>query len=194
MDGPEGRRTVDTLLARVREGDSRAAGELFAALQAELRALARSVFRSQRGAHTLQPTALVNEAFLKMTGRAGASPWSDKGHFFAVAATAMRQVLVNHARDRAAKKRGGGAARRVTLSGLAADEPARGADVLDVEAALAALEGIDAEQARVVELRFFGGLSNPDIAEVLGRPLRTVELKWRLARTWLEGRLGGADG
>jgi RNA polymerase sigma factor (TIGR02999 family) len=186
---------VSDLLARVRDGDEAAAGALFTSLHGELRALAKSVFRSQREGHTLQPTALVNEAFLKMLGRDGApSPWQDRAHFFAVAATAMRQILVNHARDRAAKKRGGGRdARRVTLS----DVPFAGdgglADVLDVEDALAALERVDPEQARIVELRFFGGLTNPDIAEVLGRSLRTVELEWRLAKTWLAARLAGHD-
>jgi RNA polymerase sigma factor (TIGR02999 family) len=184
---------VSDLLARMRAGDDAAAGALFASLQDELRALARNVFRSQRAGHTLQPTALVNEAFLKMLGKDGApTPWQDKAHFFAVAATAMRQILVNHARDRAAMKRGGGRdARRVTLSDVSLAADGGPADVLDVEDALAALERVDPEQARIVELRFFGGLSNPDVAEVLGRSLRTVELEWRLAKTWLAARLAG---
>ena len=183
---------VAALLARVRKGDGDAAGALFALLQDELRALARSVFRTQRAGHTLQPTALVNEAFLKMVGRRGApAPWQDEAHFFAVAATAMRQVLVNHARDRAAQKRGGGRdAQRVTLSDVDLSPDGAPSDLLDVEEALAALERVDPEQARVVELRFFGGLSNPEIAQVLGRSLRTIELEWRLARTWLAARLG----
>ena len=193
--GPAGS-DVAALIERSRGGDSEAAHALFERLHGELRALAAGVFRSQRAGHTLQPTALVHEAFVKMMGARGApSPWQDEAHFFAVAATAMRQVLVNHARDRAAQKRGGGRdARRVTLSDVPfADEG--GADVLDVEAALAALEAVDAGQARIVELRFFGGLSNPQIAEVVGRPLRTVELEWRLAKEWLAGHLGGhADG
>jgi RNA polymerase sigma factor (TIGR02999 family) len=162
---------VAALLERARAGDAAAAGALFQRLHGELRALARSVFRSQRAGHTLQATALVNEAFLKMAGaRAAPAPWQDRAHFFAVAATAMRQVLVNHARDRSAQKRGGGrAARRVTLSDVPlgmADAPA---DVLDVEEA------------------------NPEIAEVLGRSLRTVELQWRMAKTWLAARLGGTS-
>jgi RNA polymerase sigma factor (TIGR02999 family) len=183
---------VAALIDRSRAGDADAARALFDRLHGELRALAASVFRSQRKGHTLQPTALVHEAFLKMMGARGApSPWQDEAHFFAVAATAMRQILVNHARDRAAQKRGGGRdAQRVTLSDVpfAAEG---GADVLDVEQALAALEKVDPDQARIVELRFFGGLSNPQIAEVVGRPLRTVELEWRLAKEWLAARLEG---
>src|SRR5262245_8766020 len=102
----------------------------------------------------------------------------------------MRQILVNHARDRAAQKRGGGRdAQRVTLSDVLFAAEGGGADVLDVEQALAALEKADPDQARIVELRFFGGLSNPQIAEVVGRPLRTVELEWRLATEWLAGGL-----
>lgn len=188
---------VAALIERSRGGDSGAARALFERLHGELRALAASVFRSQRAGHTLQPTALVHEAFVKMMGARGApSPWQDESHFFAVAATAMRQVLVNHARDRAAQKRGGGRdAQRVTLSDVPFAGEGGGADVLDVETALAALEKVDAAQARIVELRFFGGLSNPQIAEVIGRPLRTVELEWRLAKEWLAAHLDGhADG
>jgi len=186
---------VSDLLARVRAGDEAAAGALFTSLNGELRALAKSVFRSQRAGHTLQPTALVNEAFVKMLGpRDAPSPWQDKAHFFAVAATAMRQILVNHARDRSAKKRGGGRdARRITLSDVSLSADGGPADVLDVEDALAALERADPEQARIVEMRFFGGLTNPEIAEVLGRSLRTVELQWRLAKTWLAAHLAGHD-
>jgi RNA polymerase sigma factor (TIGR02999 family) len=188
--GPHGGE-IGALIERSRAGDGDAARALFDRLHGELRALAASVFRSQRAGHTLQPTALVHEAFVKMMGARGApSPWQDEAHFFAVAATAMRQILVNHARDRAAQKRGGGDARRVTLSDVpfAAEG---GADVLDVEQALAALEAVDPEQARIVELRSFGGLTNPQIAEVVGRPLRTVELEWRLAKEWLASHLEG---
>src|SRR5262245_57581844 len=191
-EGPRGG-DIAALLERSRGGDADAARALFERLHGELRALAASVFRSQRPGHTLQPTALVHEAFVKMMGARGApSPWQDEAHFFAVAATAMRQVLVNHARDRAAQKRGGGRdARRVTLSDVPFGAEGGGADVLDVEQALAALDAVDPDQARIVELRFFGGLSNPQIAEVVGRPLRTVELEWRLAKEWLAARLQG---
>jgi RNA polymerase sigma factor (TIGR02999 family) len=181
------------LLERARAGDRESADALFSRMHGELRALAASLFRSQRPGHTLQPTALVSEAWLKMLGPDRApSPWQDRAHFFAVAATAMRQILVNHARDRGAKKRGGGrGGARVTLSGLAGDEGAVEADALDVEDALTALERVSPEQARIVELRLYGGLTNPEIAEVVGRSLRTVELEWRLAKTWLAAHLAG---
>lgn len=197
MDESGGSTDAEALLARVRAGDAAAVSELFTVFRDELRRVAGAVFRSQRAGHTLQPTALVNEAFVKIVGRGAATPWQDKAHFLAVAATAMRQILVNHARDRAAQKRGGAAARRVTLSGL--DVTGDGAaaqivDVLDVEEALAALERVAPEQARIVEMRVFAGLSNPEIAEALGKPLRTVELHWQLARRFLADHLGGAGG
>lgn len=186
---------VGRLIERARGGDVAAANALFARLQGDLRALAASLFRSQRPGHTLQPTALVSEAWMKMLGPGRAPPaWKDRAHFFAVAATAMRQILVNHARDRAAQKRGGGrAAARVTLSGVPDVGGGAPIDALDVEDALAALERVAPEQARIVELRLFGGLTNPEIAEVVGRSLRTVELEWRLAKSWLASHLPGHD-
>ena len=176
---------VTVLLHRLREGEPDAASALFDRLYGELRGLANALFRSQRRDHTLQPTALVHEAYLKML-RPGVE-WQDRVHFFAVAAKAMRQILVNHARDRAALKRGGAEARRVTL----ADAPFAGPDldVLAVHEALEKLAELDARQAQIAELRFFGGLNNKEIAEVLGVSLRTVELDWKMAKDQLSQTL-----
>jgi RNA polymerase sigma factor (TIGR02999 family) len=183
---------VTVILERVRGGDSDAAGELFTLLYGELRGLAGNLFRSQQAKHTLQPTALVHEAFLKIMKPAdGPSPWQDRAHFLAVAARAMRQILVNHARDRSAKKRGGGIdARRLTLAGVAVPAPGNEVEVLAVDEALEELKRLDEAQAKIAELRFFGGLTNREVAEVLGRSLRTIELEWSMAKRWLASRLG----
>jgi RNA polymerase sigma factor (TIGR02999 family) len=175
---------VTLILNRVREGREDASGELFGLLYGELRGLASSLFRSQRSSHTLQPTAVVHEAFLKLVK--APTPWEDRAHFFAVAAKAMRQVLVNHARDRAALKRGGADARRVTMSD-AAEAPKL--DVLEIHEALNELAKLDERQARIAELRFFAGLSTKEVAEVLGIAPRTVELDWTMAKDWLAQRL-----
>jgi len=186
-------REFETLFARVRAGEAGAGDELFRGLYDDLLSTARRVFRSQRKSHTLEPTAVVHEAYLKIV-RAGSHDWKDRAHFLAVAARAMRQVLVNHARDRAAAKRGGPVrGERVTLSGVAGDDPAAGADVLAVHEALEALAALDARPARVAELRVFAGLENREIAEALGVSLRTVELDWRMAKDFLAGRLGGTS-
>jgi len=187
-----GEHVVTEMLARVRSGEAEAASDLFAVLYGELRGLAGALFRSQKARHTLQPTALVNEAFLKiMKPTGGPSPWEDRAHFFAVAARAMRQILVNHARDGAAQKRGGAlGARRVTLSGAAAPGGPDELDVLAVDEALQALGELDERQARIAELRFFAGLTNKEVAEATGRSLRAVELDWTMAKSFLASRLG----
>jgi RNA polymerase sigma factor (TIGR02999 family) len=183
---------VTTILERLREGDAQAGGELFDRLYPELRAMASRLFRSQKPSHTLQPTAVLHEAYLKMAGAGekGAA-WQDRAHFLAVAARAMRQVLVNHARDGSAKKRGGGVdRRRVTLSDAVAPGGDRGVEILAIDDALAELARLDERQARIAELRCFGGLTNRETAEALGVSLRTVELDWRMAKGWLARRLG----
>ena len=172
MSKPPGDVTV--ILHRLRDGEAEAGNELFTMLYGELRVLADALFRSQRRDHTLEPTAVVHEAYLKMLG-GKKGEWQDRAHFFAVAARAMRQVLVNHARDKAALKRGGGqAGGRVTLADAAAQDVA---------------SELDERQARIAELRFFAGLNHPEIAEVLGRSLRSVELDWKMAKDWLAQRL-----
>jgi RNA polymerase sigma factor (TIGR02999 family) len=179
---------LETALLRANAGEPGAEHELFGLLYGELRALAERVFRSQRRSHTLQPTALVHEAYLKLA-RPGGRGWNDQAHFMNLAARAMRQILVNHARDRKAEKRGGAlAGHRVTLSGLE-DELDDRLDVLAVDDALGELTRLDERQGRVAELRLFGGLTNGEAAQVLGVSLRTVEMEWKMAKAWLSTRL-----
>lgn len=183
-DPPPGELT--SFLSALSGGDAKARPELMAFVYAELRKLAQSAFRHQPAGHTLQPTALVHEAFVKLFGSEGAA-WKDRVHFFALASRAMRQLLVDHARALATAKRGEGAQR--TLSeGLA---PAAGPsiDLLDLDEALRELAALDERQARVVELRYFGGLEAQEAASVIGVSLATVERDWRAARAWLGRRL-----
>jgi len=188
MSPPPGDCTV--LLGRLRDGDPDAAEQLFGVLYSELHRLAGAIFRSQRSSHTLQPTALVHEAYLKMIRPE--AEWQDRAHFCGVAAKAMRQILINHARDRAALKRGGGApVRSLTVSDAVEAQGGGGElDILALNEALENLAELDARQASIAELRFFGGLTNKEVAESLGVSLRTVELDWSMAKGWLASRLG----
>jgi len=188
----EGGGDVTRLLQLVRDGSEDSAGELFALLYGEMRGMASALFRSQRASHTLQPTALVHEAYLKMI-RPGSDPdrWQDRAHFCRVAAKAMRQILVNHARDKSALKRGGGqAAQRLTIIEGLVPEFGNELEVLAVHEALEELAKLDERQARIAELRFFAGLTTPEAAEALGVSPRTVELDWTMAKQFLADRLG----
>ncbi len=179
--------TVTRLLGSLNAGDASAREALLVLLYNDLRRQASSYFRAQRGNHTLQPTALVHEAFVRIAGNANIS-WEGRSHFLAVAAKAMRNVLADHARKRRAEKRGG-AWERVTLTGLGSDDGERMIDALDLDEALAALQQADERQARIVELRFYGGLSVDEVAHLLEVSPRTVDLDWRMARAWLRNRL-----
>lgn len=174
------------ILARMRDGDKRAASELFDLVYDNLRALARSCFRGQQPEHTLQPTALVHEAFVKLV-KSAPGVWEDRTHFFAVASTAMRQVLTDHARSKRRLKRDGGG-ERVTLSGIKSNSPSV-VDIVQFDDVLQELGKLDERQARIVELRFFGGLTVPEVGKVLGVSARTVENEWRRVRAWLSMRL-----
>jgi RNA polymerase sigma factor (TIGR02999 family) len=166
--------------------------EAIARLHAELRHLAMGQLARQRAGHTLQPTALANEAWLRLFGEAQPR-FEGRRAFFALASRAMRAVLVDHARAHDTAKRGGGRERVSVSVSLAEDAAAQRPefvlDLLDLEEALTELEAVDAELARLVELRFFGGLSHTAIAETLDVSERTVERRWRLARAWLLERL-----
>jgi RNA polymerase sigma factor (TIGR02999 family) len=161
--------------------------ELMRELYGELHVLAEQHMNRQGGAHTLQPTALVSEAWVRIAG-AGELHFDKRAQFFALAGKVMRSVLVDHARQKAAAKRGG-SGRRITLAGEPGVDGGPDLDLLALEDALARLEQLDPELARLVELRFFGGLDHPAVARVLGVPLRRVERSWRLAKAWLHGEL-----
>ena len=176
------------LIARWRAGDEQALKDLLPLVYEELRRVARKHLRSQRANHTLQTTALIHEAYLRLAGAPGASV-RDHNHFVALASRVMRQVLVDHARGRLAAKRQGGV--RVTLSEAAdtTDE----VDVLGVDEALTRLSEFDRQQAQVVELRFFGGLSIQETADALQISESTVKRDWTMARTWLSRELQNLD-
>jgi RNA polymerase sigma factor (TIGR02999 family) len=162
-----------------------------AAVYQELRRLARRHMRRERPGHTLQTTALVHEAFLRLAD--AGLPWQDRDHFFAVAATQMRRILVDHARARMRSKRGGGA-RPIPLDEALAAPARNGQDLLAVDEALDRLSAHDARKGRVVELHFFGGLDYAEIARLLGVSLSTVRLDMRFAKAWLRKEIAAAGG
>lgn len=184
---------VTRLLVEWREGREDALERLMPVVYEQLRRLAGRQLRRERPDHTLQPTALISELYLLLVRQRAAS-WENRAHFFALAARLMRRVLVDHARSRDAGKRGG-AATTVSLDeeavAGAGAAPGQAVDVLAIDEALARLAALDADQARVVELRFFGGLTVEETALVLNRSPRTVKREWRMARAWLHGELHG---
>ncbi len=179
------------LLNLASQGDERAAEELLPILYGELRRMAERQMSSQRSDHTLQPTALVHEAWMRLADRKDSYP--SRSHFFALAAKAMRSILVDHARRRGAAKRGGGKAERLPLGDDVALTEADNQAILDVDEALSKLGDFDPDLARIVELRFFGGLSNAEAGEALGVSSRTVERGWRTARAWLVSNISESD-
>lgn len=166
-----------------------AAAELFPVVYLELRRLAGSILRGESSGHTLQATALVNEAYLKLLGAEAAS-FQSRAHFFAVAARMMRQILVDHARKRLAGKRGGGAKKLELKEALVVSET-NADEFLALHEALEALEEFDARKARVVEMRYFSGMTGEEIAEALGVSVPTVTRELRVAQAWLAARLEG---
>ncbi|TDR38225.1 RNA polymerase ECF family sigma subunit [Tahibacter aquaticus] len=169
-------------LGAARAGDATALDALFPVVYEELKRLARAALQRERPGHTLQPTALVHEAYLRLVAQA-VPDWPGRAYFFSLAASMMRRILVNHARDRAAQKRGGGLA-PLTLSQAEA-VAGQDIDLLALHEALEVLAGLDERQAQVVELKFFAGLEIDDIAAVLGISPATVRRDWSLARLWL---------
>ncbi len=174
-------------VAAVARRDPGAADRLFPVVYAELRRLAAHYLRAERQGHTLQPTALVNEAYVKLVDQTRAD-WQGRTHFVAVAAGAMKRVLVDHARHHNRLKRGGRLLAVTLQPDLVALSP-EGVDVEAIHDALERLAVIDPRQARIVELRFFGGLSVKEAAEALGVSVRTIEAEWTHARAWLRREL-----
>lgn len=176
------------ILEEINRGDASAVNRLLPLVYDELRAIAAAAMRRERVDHTLEPTALVHEAYVRLVDH-GKSDWRGRAHFFAVAAKTIRNVLIDHARRADADKRGG-AWRRTMLSGeLAGGDGPRPVDLLDLDAALARLGELHPRQANVVELRFFGGLSIEETAHVLDAARSTVADDWMLARAWLSREL-----
>jgi RNA polymerase sigma factor (TIGR02999 family) len=184
---------VTQLLLKWGNGDLQALDDLMPLVYAELRRLARNYLRKERPGHTLQPTALVNEAYLKLVDQRNAR-WQNRAQFYGVAAQLMRRILVDHARQHHAAKRGGSGRQRLSITSagqlagkrLATDPPL---DLLELHEALEELAKMDPQQARIVELKFFGGLSIDETAEVMGIGHATVERDWKMARAWLRRKL-----
>ena len=164
-------------------GNKEAEDRLIPLVYAELRRLASHYLRGERSDHTLQPTALVHEAYLRLT-RMQEVDWQSRAHFFATAATVMRRILVDHARAQRAEKREG-FREAVSLDGALVVSTGRSADLIALDEALDRLSKIDARRSRIVELRFFGGLSEEETAQALGISARTVKRDWRVAKAWL---------
>jgi RNA polymerase sigma factor (TIGR02999 family) len=184
------RETVTRLLAGVEVGqppDSNRHQQLFEAVYPELRRFAANIMRGERVNHTLQPTALVHEAYMKLVDDARV-PWENRVHFLAIAGRAMRQILVDHARKVSAAKRGGDR-QRVTLESMLEDSGAEPLEVLAVHDALERFAAMDERAARVVELKMFAGLTMPEIAQALGVSERTVHGDWSMAKMWLSREL-----
>jgi RNA polymerase sigma factor (TIGR02999 family) len=180
---------VTTLLYRWREGDRQALEQLMPLVYDELRRLAHHYLRQERSDHTLQSTALVHEAYLRLAGQ-NPPQWQNRAHFFGIAAHIMRQILVEYARGRGAAKRGGGAC-RLTLDDAMALPQQLDVDVVELDRALTELADLDAQQSRIVELRFFAGLTIEDTSEVLGISPATVKRDWVTARAWLYRAMTG---
>jgi RNA polymerase sigma factor (TIGR02999 family) len=180
---------VTGLLLAWNEGDKLAVERLMPLVYGELRAIAERHFRRERAGHTLQPTAVVHEAYFRLVDQTRVT-WKNRGHFFAIASQAMRRILVDHARARETEKRGGGG-RRVTLDvGVASPEPIDDMDFIALDEALTRLKSLDGAQAQIVELRFFGGLSIDETAEALDTSPSSVKREFRSAKAWLFRELG----
>ncbi|HPF40092.1 MAG TPA: sigma-70 family RNA polymerase sigma factor [Phycisphaerae bacterium] len=177
---------VTRCLLRLRDGDTNASAELLSHLYDELRAIAEACFRRERPDHTLQPTALVHEAYIKLVNQKEAN-WNDKTHFLAVAAEAIRRILIDHARKHGAAKRT--PPTLVTLDFESGDIGQREADVEALDAALSRLSELNQRQAKVVEMRFFAGMTVEEVASVLDVSPNTVKGDWRIARAWLQREL-----
>lgn len=183
---------ITQLLAHVQKGDREAERQLMEAVYEELHRLAAGYMRRERPDHTLQASALVNEAYVRLIGN-GPVSWESRAHFFVTAAQTMRRVLIDHARRHVAEKRGGAGVRIDLNENIAAVENTESGRMLDLDRALTRLAVLDARQARVVELRFFAGLTVEQTAEVMAISEKTVKRDWAVARAWLEGEIRGSS-
>jgi RNA polymerase sigma factor (TIGR02999 family) len=179
---------ITQLLIDWGKGDQAALEKLMPLVYSELRRLASNYLRRERAGHTLQPTALVNEAYLKLVDQRNAK-WQNRAHFFGISAQLMRRILVDHARHHQAARRGGSGQQRISLTSAQTLVKQPEVDLLALNEALDELTKMDPQQGRIVELKFFGGLSIEEIAEVLGIGHATVERDWKVARAWLRRQL-----
>lgn len=179
------------ILTAISAGDRSCADRLMELVYHDFRGLAASYLNGETRSNTLQPTAVVHEAFIKMVDQ-DQIDWRGRSHFFAVGATAMRQILVDHARRKAALKRGG-SRQRINLEDDLTISPQSDEDVLEIDDALQKLSVIDPHRAQIVELRFFGGLSNDEVAEVMGVSKRSIQKQWAGTRAWLRREIVGSD-
>ena len=191
MPSPTDSSDVTQLLIAWGAGDRSAGDRLLPAVYAELHRRAAAAMRREQDGHTLQPTALVHEAYMRLVDQ-DRIQWRNRAQFYGVAAQLMRRILIDHAREHLADKRGGGAP-HVTLSGVDAAPDDAGVDVLDLHGALERLAQLDARQAQLVELRYFGGLSIDETAEALEISPSTVKREWATARAWLKRELTSSE-
>jgi RNA polymerase sigma factor (TIGR02999 family) len=180
-------KTATQILRDATDGHQQDLNELMSLIYDELRRLAARYLRRERGEHTLQPTALVNEAYLRLIDQSDLQ-WQNRAHFLAIAAKSMREILVEYARSHNADKRGGGA-KRITLSKAIAFFEERDLDLVMLDDGLNELEAIDPQKCRIVELRFFSGMTIDETAEAIGLSTATVTRQWRLAKAWLYRRI-----
>ncbi len=181
---------VTELLVKWSEGDADALDQLLPIVYAELRRIADAYLRRERSGHTLQATALVHEAYLKLIDQTQVK-WQNRAHFFGIAAQIMRRLLVDHARKHTADKRGGEFEKLPIEEEILVVSNEKSAELLALDEALENLEKMDAQKAKIVELRYFGGLSIEETAEVLGVSIATVNRQWRMAKAWLYGQIAG---
>ena len=182
---------ITQLLCDWRNGDEQALEKLIPLIQPELHRLAHAYMSRERAGHTLQTTALLDDAYIQLAGQTG-PPWQNRPQFFARAAQHMRRIMVHHARKRRAQKRGGGAV-MVELDEAAVPSEKRSADLVALDEALEKLAAFDRRRAQVVEMRYFGGLTMEEIADVLKIHVNTVTRDWTAARAWLFAALSGED-
>ncbi len=180
-------KSITVMLGQLTAGNREVEAQLIPQIYEELRRLARSFMRQERANHTLQPTALVHEAYARLVQQTHV-PWQNRAHFFAAAARLMRHILVDHARARRANKRGG-MQQQVTLDDVMLEARNQSIDVLALHEAIERLAALDARQAKIVELHFFGGLTFEEIALILDVSVRTAKGDWSMARAWLRGEL-----
>jgi len=183
---------ITGLLKKLNGANPDAVAEIVSVVYPELRRIARAYMRGERGEHTLQPTALINEAWIRLVDQTRVD-WRDRSHFFGVAASMMRRVLVDHARQRLAEKRGGGS-RKLTIDWVEMEAGGEKlTEVLSVHEALERLDGIDPRLAKIVEMRYFAGMDVDETAAALGISPRTVDREWSMARAWLSTQLAATE-